>query len=46
MYLRSSEKSDASKTAEQKVHSLFPNSERNPPEGTGFTHPITLEEPK
>jgi hypothetical protein len=33
--LRSSEKFDASKTAERDVHSLFANSERKPPEGTG-----------
>jgi len=36
MTLRSSEKSDASRTAERNVHSLFANSERKPPEGTGF----------
>jgi len=36
MTLRSSEKSDASRTAERNVHSLFANSERKPPEGTGL----------
>jgi hypothetical protein len=44
MTLRSSEKSDASRTAERYVHSLFANSERNPPEGTGPKNLISLEE--
>lgn len=35
MILRSSGKPDASRTAERDVHSLFANSERKPPEGTG-----------
>ena len=44
MALRSSEKSDASRTAERYVHSLFANSERKPPEGTGPKNLISLEE--
>ena len=36
--------SDASRTAERNVHSLFPNSERKPPEGTGPKNLISLEE--
>jgi hypothetical protein len=44
MTLRSSEKSDASRTAERNVHSLFANSERKPPEGTGPKNLISLEE--
>jgi hypothetical protein len=43
MTLRSSEKSDASRTAERYVHSLFANSERKPPEGTGPKN-LILEE--
>ena len=35
---------DASRTAERDVHSLFPNSERKPPEGTGLNNLISLEE--
>jgi hypothetical protein len=37
MSIRSSGKPDASRTAERIVHSLFANSERKPPEGTGLT---------
>jgi hypothetical protein len=44
MTLRSSEKSDASRTAERDVHSLFANGERKPPEGTGPKNLISLEE--
>jgi len=44
MTLRSSEKSDASRTAERIVHSLFANSERKPPEGTGPKNLISLEQ--
>ena len=44
MTLRSSEKSDASRTAERDVHSLFANSERKPTEGTGPKNLISLEE--
>jgi hypothetical protein len=44
MTLRSSEKSDASRTAERNVHSLFANGERKPPEGTGLKNLISLEE--
>ena len=44
MILRSSEKSDASRTAERIVHSLFENNERKPPEGTGPKNLISLEE--
>jgi len=43
MTLRSSEKSDASRTAERNVHSLFANSERKPTEGTGPKNLISLE---
>ena len=35
--------SDASRTAERYVHSLFANSERKPPEGTGLKN-LILEE--
>ena len=45
MTLRSSEKSDASRTAERNVHSLFANSERKPPEGTGPKNLILEEIP-
>ena len=44
MTLRSSRKLDASRTAERYVHSLFANSERKPPEGTGSKTLISLEE--
>jgi hypothetical protein len=44
MTLRSSRKLDASRTAERIVHSLFANSERKPPEGTGPKNLISLEE--
>ena len=43
MTLRSSRKLDASRTAERYVHSLFANSERKPPEGTGPKN-LILEE--
>jgi hypothetical protein len=43
MTLRSSGKPDASRTAERDVHSLFANSERKPPEGTGPKN-LILEE--
>jgi hypothetical protein len=43
MILRSSRKLDASRTAERDVHSLFANSERKPPEGTGPKN-LILEE--
>jgi hypothetical protein len=43
MTLRSSRKLDASRTAERNVHSLFANSERKPPEGTGPKN-LILEE--
>ena len=44
MTLRSSGKPDASRTAERIVHSLFANSERKPPEGTGINILISLED--
>jgi hypothetical protein len=44
MTLRSSGKPDASRTAERDVHSLFANSGRKPPEGTGPKNLISLEQ--